>query len=314
MFYFYHFSNSNIQVILDITPNYLPETDELFISAKNNSDFRSAFVWVESPAEPTNWLAKSGGSAWVKVNSGNYVLSQFGKGLYDLQMNSPIVKDKFKNILRILIELGINGFRLVNSKHYIISKELKDESQADQPGAVHTEYDYWTHTHTTNQNGLGDLLGEYSYFVHNLTDQKGLLSIADPMESPEVYKTRGGSFNFDLPVYGKIGKTMTLDLPNKAEKLFQELNNTIFTVGNKTLLQWQHNFSSAGQGKNGLGVSEYYTFLMLLPGVPVGPPFSFEREANFTKQLDELRKSPSFTHGKFAVYLNANKTVVAYTR
>lgn len=89
-----HYKDTDVHIILDITPNYVPKTSRLMKEALEDETKRSAFVWTEKPEVPNNWLSLVNGTAWDEVSSGNYVLSQFGDGLYDLHMNDTIVKKK----------------------------------------------------------------------------------------------------------------------------------------------------------------------------------------------------------------------------
>lgn len=318
-----NFKNTSIKVIFDLTPNYVTTDNQLYQLAGTNETYRSAFVWKETARFPNNWLskvpnAKTNGSAWQLAQANNYVLSQFGENNIDLQMNDPIVKDLFKNVLRKLAEIGVMGFRLANAKHYIINNDTPDDQSISRnPGAVHTDYSFWTHSGSTNQPGLGDLLNEFAQVVNNATKGEGFLSVSDYIEAPNVFHVNENAFGFDLPIL--VNLTATLQMSNDsstvAKKLYNQLSNTFAHLDTGVWLQWPYEKSAANNAK--IGTSEYNIFLFLLPGVPVG---SYDDFTNNTKTIEEIkklesfRKTPSYQHGKFQVYTVLNDTVIAYTR
>lgn len=57
--------------------------------------------------------------------------------------------------------------------------------------------------------------------------------------------------------------------------------------------------------------------MMLLPGVPVVSRVTLDANEAMTKliqDLEKLRETESYMHGDFNLYLDANKTVLGYTR
>lgn len=242
---------ANIQVVVDVTPNYVSNDDELFVNAVANETYRSAFVFKNSSALPTNWLAKAGESAWTKNDaSGLYVLSQFGVDLYDLQLNSTLAKDRFKEVLLQLVKLGVKGVRLANAVHYIVNTDLKDEIQNTlATGAVHTEYNYWTHTQTTYQSGLGKLLGEFEHLVKNATAGTGFVSVTDHIVNPETLYVNG-RLPVELPISGTLPRTLASAFtPQTTEQLSKELNQTFHQFLGASWLQWQYDTAKLSEGR-----------------------------------------------------------------
>lgn len=316
------FKNTSVKVILDLTPNYVTTEDELYKLALQNETYRSAFVWLERTRIPNNWLSKvrntqTNGTAWKLVKIENYVLSQFGENNIDLQLSNPIAKEKFKNVLRELIHLGVKGFRLANAKHYIIDEDIpSDQSISNNPTnkAVHTDYDFWTHTGTTNRPGIGALLNEFSQVVKNETNGEGFLSVTDYIDHPEVFTINDNVIGFDLPIIVNLTSTLSNDSSNIAKRLRDRLS-TLSTVDRDVWLQWPYERSAENNLK--IGTTEYNIFLFLLPGVPVGSLDDFLSAVNATeeiKKLEAIRKSQSYQHGSFEVYTANNDTVIAYSR
>lgn len=312
------FKDTGIKVIFDLTPNYVMKDDDLFQQAKDNEPLRKAFIWKGTNRNPNNWLSKvpnpnTNHAAWQKIQHDTYVLSQFGPDTIDLQLNDPLAKEKFKNVLREIARMGVKGFRLANAKHYIIDPEAPDEkSISTEVGRVHTDYSFWAHTFSTNRAGIGDLLHEFSQVVNNETNGDGFLSVTDFIESPEVFKTEN-NFGFELPILTNLSVVnLSSEQIPVAKKLYQKLH----PFENRTT--WQQWSIGKLAATNATVTSAYNTFLFLLPGVPVGSIQDLIDTDNATineiKQLEELRKTASYQHGTFACHLGHNDTVIAYTR
>lgn len=313
------FTNTSINVILDLTPNYVTTENELYKLALTNETYRSAFIWTERARIPNNWYAKEGGNtAWKEVKPQNFVLSQFGVNNIDLQLNDPIAKEQFKEVLRSLVKLGIRGFRLANAKHYIVDTSLpEDETDKTVKNAVHTEYKFYTHKATTNQPGIGDLLHEFWKVVNNDTNGEGFLSVSEKIDEPSVFHTKYGSIGFDLPIPSVLPYTMTQPGPDGlAVKLQKDFTRIVKEFGNGTWVQWLAEKKTLN--KTSVGTSEYNIFLFLLPGTPVGTleEFTGENGTNVDEitKLEKIRETPSYQHGSFDVYTDLNDTVIAYSR
>lgn len=306
------FKNTSIDVILDLTPNFVTAQNELYTKALENDTYRRAFVWMERARTPNNWLSKEkDGTAWKFVKVNNYVLSQFGENNIDLQLNNPIAKDLFKQVLRDLVRMGVNGFRLANAKHYIIDENIPDDKSISQTTVVvHTDYNFWTHAGSTYQPGIGKLLHEFWQVVNNETKGKGFLSVTDYLEQTEVFKIENDAYGFDLPITVNLTSTFMNDGSNVAKRLKTLLSN----LKKDVWLQWPYEKSVGLK----IGTTEYNIFLFLLPGVPVGSLDDFTMSSNDTlkviEKLEEIRTKPSYQHGSFAIYTDANDTVIAYSR
>ncbi|KAM7359677.1 CD98 heavy chain isoform 2-T3 [Cochliomyia hominivorax] len=302
-----HYKDTDVHVILDITANYVRNNSKLWKQARDDATKRSAFVWIEKVEIPNNWLALQNGSAWDEVMPGNFVLSQFGTGLYDLHMNDSIVKQELSDVLKHALELGVHGIRLKNTKFFILSKNFNDEIPAETTNYDLTQYGFWTHSQTTFQEGLGDILEEYRAVVKNHTAD-AFLSVADDIIRPQIYKTSTNDLGVDIPIYGQFVKNLAT--PND-KKLRNELTNILQAVDGKWV-QW--NLAELSEDSP-VSPSTVYLFLSLLPGTPV-LPVDNEVYGNITskfyEQTEQLRKSPSYMHGDFE--LLSVDPLVAYTR
>ncbi|XP_020712946.1 uncharacterized protein LOC101456261 isoform X2 [Ceratitis capitata] len=307
-----NYKKLDVNVILDVTPNYVPSNSTLFNDAKNDKSKRSAFIWKEDSKAPNNWRSLQNDSAWAEVDAGNYVLSQFGAGLYDLKMNDSIVKNEFEGVLKHLLSLGVKGFRLRNTKFFILSDNTPDEVVASEGNFGHLEYGFWTHTHSTFQEGLGDLLYEFKIFVKNISAD-AFLSVADDILRPDIYHTKSGEWGVDLPIYGPLVHSLSTGLSGL--KLKHEFESTINEVGKNTWLQW--NFAEVATAPNNNSDSSAIAlFVSLLPGVPVVAVtneslFKNVRQEVFA-EIKQLRLSPSYMHGDYNVY--SSDELFAYSR
>lgn len=305
------YKDSSIDIILDITPNYASGDSDFVKAALEDTEKRSGLVLVDVQGSepPTQWLSTVSGSAWSKINPKYWALSQFGEGLYDLNMNSSYVKSELNLALVRLVELGVKGFRFSNTKHFIVKLDksnLEEEDIAPQTTVGNmNDYRFWNHKYTTFQEGLGDLLQEYKLTIKNATNFEGFLGVTDDILRPEAYKTKDGSYGIDLPVYGRIGS----DFAVSHSDLYGELKRTLERAGNSTWLQW--NYHSLPHQTEPTAFS---VFFMLLPGVPViQAPKLDSVDEDYYKDVVHLRSSPSFMHGNFALY-NSTQKVVAYSR
>ncbi|XP_037933970.1 4F2 cell-surface antigen heavy chain isoform X2 [Teleopsis dalmanni] len=298
----------NINVILDITPNYVTKDSVLLKDALADETKRSAFIWIEKAEVPNNWLSIVNGSAWAEVQSGNYVLSQFGDGLYDLHMNDTVVKTELSETLKHLLKLGVKGFRFKNTKYFMLTKNIRDEVPLRDSTLIHNQYGFWSHTQTTFQEGLGDVLYEYLAVVKNVSAD-AFLSVADDIIRPENYKTKSGDLGIDIPIYGRFTHALS---GSNGKKLHSELVKTLEPFMSNTWLQW--NYGDITMDDN-INPSAIGLFVSLLPGVPVVPADSgvFDNMAHSTyKQIELLRSSPSYMHGEFKIYDSSD--LVAYSR
>uniref|UniRef100_A0A182QL47 alpha-glucosidase n=1 Tax=Anopheles farauti TaxID=69004 RepID=A0A182QL47_9DIPT len=323
------FGTKDVKVVVDITPNFVTKDDALFVDALKDpaSPAHGAFVWREQGLAPPNWLSiAEEGSAWKNASNSQYVLSQFGPDRYDLQFGSAIARDKLKQTLRALFVLGVNGVRLANAKHLIINVDGGNETpmnleQADK-SLTHTDYGFWTHKETTYRDGLGELFHELTTLVHEQSAGEAFLSVTEDILRPEVFAVNGTILPIDAPLYGNI----EFDLHHGSEtdvarKLRHDIENAYTTISaysalggtDKPWLQLRYDRASLEH----IPASEYTVFHFLLPGVPVFP-LDVLTKGNVSHEsvatLEKFRTTPSFQHGLFNVYNDANATTIAYTR
>uniref|UniRef100_A0A1B0B6R9 alpha-glucosidase n=1 Tax=Glossina palpalis gambiensis TaxID=67801 RepID=A0A1B0B6R9_9MUSC len=298
------YNDIDVNIVFDIVPNFVPKQSRIMTDALADETKRSAFIWIENPEAPNKWLSLVNGSAWSEVLPGNYVLSQFGDGLYDLRMNDTIVKRELSDVLRHLAALGVKGIRMKNSKFYILSKDLQDEVPSGNTQYDLTDYRFWTHFHTTFQEGLGDTLYEYKAIFENSTDD-ALFTVAEDMIRPEVYKTRSGEMSVDIPMYSRFVQNIRSEgyVPGNAQ-FMREIERE------GAWLQWDLEDINKVTTDN---PSAIIYFFSLLPGAPVLPTDGLDKiNGSIYKQISQLRSSPSYMHGSFQAF--DSEYLLAYAR
>ncbi|XP_017119918.2 uncharacterized protein LOC108141190 isoform X2 [Drosophila elegans] len=309
------YQGSDTSVVLDITPNYAAKESRLVQDAIADPEKRSALVYVPGrTSQPNNWLKVGGNrSAWEKLDD-NYVLSQFEEGHYDLKMNSTIIRNELGGVLKHLVTLGVRGFRLKNSKFFVLSDGLEDEVNSAFPKDLSlgaNDYGFYDHKQTTFQSGLGDVLYDYLTVVKNASEE-AFLSVAEDVIQPQVYLLSEvpGAYGIDLPMYGDFVKVLSKPKPEKS--LQKDLQNTLFQAGNDSWLQWNFAdvYADTPQDPSALAM-----FLSLLPGVPVVSvdAVAYQNVTEETyRQITSLRKSASYMHGELKLF-NADP-LVAFSR
>ncbi|XP_016961363.2 neutral and basic amino acid transport protein rBAT [Drosophila biarmipes] len=299
------YQGSETRIILDLTPNYVAKESQLVQDAIADPEKRSAFVWVSGGSSPpNNWLKVGGNrSAWEKLDD-SYVLSQFQDGYYDLKMNSSFIRNEFGGVLKHLLGLGVQGFRLKNTKFFVLSDGLENEVTSAVPKDRNWgpgDYGFYDHKQTTFQSGLGDVLYDYLSIVKNASEE-AFLSVAEDVIQPQAYKlsTVPDAYGIDIPMYGDLVKV--LSVPKPKISLQNDLDSTLDLSGKNSWLQW--NFADISldtpQDPSALAM-----FLSLLPGVPVVPvdAVAYQNVTEETyRQITLLRKSASYMHGELAYY------------
>ncbi|KAH8417195.1 hypothetical protein KR222_006289 [Zaprionus bogoriensis] len=307
------YTSSDVKIILDLTPNFVGQESLLVQNAIAHAEKRSALVWKNMSNEPPNNWRKVGGnsSAWDTLEN-SYVLSQFEPGSYDLRMNSTLVRQEFGTVLRHLINLGVHGFRLKNTKFFLVNDNLQDEEISHTlKDFSMVDYGFYTHTQSTFQKGLGDVLYDYVGIVKNASAD-AFLSVAEDVVRPEAYilSNSGSALGVDIPMFGDFVKILSASKPSK--NLTQELQQTYQECGNHSWLQWNLGdvYLDTPADPSALAL-----FVSLLPGVPVVPVDSTEYtkvEQETYKEIHSMRTSPSFMHGELQLF-EVNQ-LIAYSR
>lgn len=312
------FNAKDIHVVIDLTPNYVTEGDELFQEAKKDpSDKESLEAFVTTNTD-VNWKkVGASGTAFKKVGN-KFFLNQFDN-FYDIRLDNPKAQNKFTQVLEHLTKIGIKGFRLANAKHYIFDNIENEHQIAEAHKSNMDDYSFYHHKHSTYVNGLGDLIEKFSLLVKNLTNDEGFLTVKDDMtgHSPIFKPTNQTSFGFDLPRYGFINKHLKMPNPTTARNLYNEFSN--FNETNQGLIStmWiQLPFSKANHEQ--FESTAFNMYIGLLRGVQIAPLDdlinSKDNKTDAYSKLEEIRKTQVFQHGNFNFFISQNDTAFAYSR
>lgn len=133
-----------ITVVLDVVVNHTSHEHEWFRAAADPaSPMRDWYIWRDPRpghiggqpgAEPTNWGAAFGGSAWTwHPESGQYYFSLFSPYQPDLNWANPELRAAVATTLRWWLERGVDGFRLdvinfIDKPPVLVDAELSGNS------------------------------------------------------------------------------------------------------------------------------------------------------------------------------------------
>lgn len=311
-----NYQANDIKVILDLTPNYVTQNDELFIEASQaepNAEVLKAFV---TTTKNINWLKINESAKAFEKHGKHTFLSQYGNNI-DLRMNNEQVQDKFKNVLTQLVDLGVKGFRLMNAKHLIISDQIENEGKNSDPAKPSDSgldsYKFYLHVQSTYLEGLGDLLQIFAKHVHNITNGEGFLTTHEPLgPKPSIYIANDTQrFGMDLPKIDLMGLLDVKEQPASsiATKLFyyfSNINSTLPTLLSTTSwMQLQFN----KEAYSNLEPTAYFMFASLLRGVQIAPLDAFTAiDDERIKDLASTREKTAIQHGSFDFFLSQNNT------
>ena len=164
-----------IHVIVDLVPNHTSDQHPWFQAARRDpsSPFRDFYVWREDDPGDTSdrvvfpgeqegiWSYDEAAKAWY--------LHHFYPFQPDLNFTNPAVREEFRKIIGLWLQLGVAGFR-IDAAHFLI--ELIGIVGADGMGPAHTFLrdlrDFAIH-----RRGNAVLLGEVDEGLSTLADYFG---------------------------------------------------------------------------------------------------------------------------------------------
>ncbi len=109
-----------LRLTVDIVPNHFSDQHPWFqaaLAAGPGSPERDRFIFREGRGDsgelpPNNWPSVFGGSAWQRVEDGQWYLHLFAPEQPDLNWSNPQVPAEFARILRFWLDRGVDGFRV----------------------------------------------------------------------------------------------------------------------------------------------------------------------------------------------------------
>ncbi|TWD83129.1 alpha-glucosidase [Kribbella amoyensis] len=120
---------AGIKLIVDIVPNHSSDRHVWFqeaLKAAKGSAARDRYIFREGAGDepPSDWDSVFGGSAWTRIEDGQYYLHLFAAEQPDLNWDNREVRDDFLKTLRFWSDRGVDGFR-VDVAHALV-KDLTE--------------------------------------------------------------------------------------------------------------------------------------------------------------------------------------------
>jgi alpha-glucosidase len=194
-----------IKVVIDIVPNHTSDLHEWFreaLDAGRGSAARERYIFREGTGAdgaepPTDWTSVFGGSAWERVEDGQWYLHNFAREQPDLNWDDPDVRADFLTTLRFWSDRGVDGFRI--DVAHMLTKDLteplpsKDELALRPIDGTHPLLD---------RDDVHDIYAEWRTVLDAYDPPR--TAVAEAWVAPErihLYarpESLGQAFNFDL--------------------------------------------------------------------------------------------------------------------
>jgi alpha-glucosidase len=109
-----------LKVLVDLVPNHTSSDHAWFVEAQNapiGDPSRDRYLirpgkGADGSAPPTNWTSVFGGSAWDRLDDGQWYLHLFDHSQPDLDWTNPEVQEEFQDVFRFWLDIGADGFRV----------------------------------------------------------------------------------------------------------------------------------------------------------------------------------------------------------
>jgi alpha-glucosidase len=129
-----------LRVIVDVVPNHVSSAHRWFqeaLAGAPGGPERARFLFrdgrgADGDDPPTNWRSAFGGSAWTRVDDGQWYLHLFAPDQPDLDWRHPEVAADFEETLRFWLDREVDGFRIDVAHGLFKDPELPD----NPPGVV----------------------------------------------------------------------------------------------------------------------------------------------------------------------------------
>ncbi|GAB3537150.1 glycoside hydrolase family 13 protein [Arthrobacter tecti] len=126
----------DLRVIVDLVPNHTSDEHEWFkaaLTSPKGSPERARYMFREGRGEngelpPNNWQSVFGGSAWTRVEDGQWYLHLFDTRQPDLNWENPEVREEMISVLRFWLDRGVDGFRIDVAHGLVKAEGLPDWS------------------------------------------------------------------------------------------------------------------------------------------------------------------------------------------
>ena len=193
---------NGIRLIVDIVPNHSGSGHAWFreaLAAGRGSSARERYIFRDSPDDqpPTPWVAAFGGSAWSRVDDGQWYLHLFDPAQPDWNWDNPEVIADFEKTLRFWADRGVDGFRVD------VANLLKKNLTEPLPRGRDQEGQSWgDHPMLSDLPAVHDIYRGWRRVFNEYTPPR--VAVAEawvPAASRVAYASPdelGQAFNFDL--------------------------------------------------------------------------------------------------------------------
>src|SRR5689334_20822326 len=151
----------SLRVIVDLVPNHTSSQHPWFqeaLRAGPGSHARDRYHFCKGSGPdgdqpPNRWKSVFGGSAWTRVEDGEWYLHLFDASQPDLNWDLPEVREEFESILRFWLDKGVAGFRVDVANALVKASGLPDwvDPGKDLPGGHPSAAPMW------DQEGVHDI-------------------------------------------------------------------------------------------------------------------------------------------------------------
>ena len=130
-----------IRVIVDLVANHSSDRHPWFqaaLAAGPGSPERARYLFrpgrgPRGELPPNNWLSVFGGSAWERLEDGDWYLHLFDRGQPDFDWTNPEVAELFDDVLRFWMARGVDGFRIDVAHGFAKTEGLPDADYDAHP-------------------------------------------------------------------------------------------------------------------------------------------------------------------------------------
>jgi maltose alpha-D-glucosyltransferase/alpha-amylase len=164
-----------LHVIIDLVPNHSSVQHQWFQAARSNpeSPYRDFYVWrTDDPGDTSDQVVFPGEQQgiWTWDDEAKaWYLHHFYPFQPDLNFSNPAVREEFRKIMGLWLQLGVDGFR-VDAAPFLI--DLIGTGEASDMGPAH-QYLEELKNFATVRSGNAILLGEVDVGLSTLADYFG---------------------------------------------------------------------------------------------------------------------------------------------
>ena len=171
-----------MRVFMDLVVNHSSDEHEWFKESRKSRDnpYRDYYYWRPGKGKkrpPNNWDSLFEGRAWeYDKSTDEWYMHIFSKKQPDLNMANPKVREEVKDIMRVWLDMGVDGFR-EDVITYNAKADGLPSAKVKLPAATGMQY-------YTNLPKVHDYLAE---FKHDVLDFYDCFTVGEgPRMEPEV--------------------------------------------------------------------------------------------------------------------------------